>query len=118
MVGSHTRSLAPVNLSLGLKKAQGLKPRICWAFTARLKSCPDTKRSGVDLRFSGPSRGDVFRQSEAEWICSFPFGLNQFPQRIEFGVRSNVVYCGQEINPELPAGNQYSVVTCFRTGSI
>src|SRR5271157_13689 len=53
-------ALAPVNLCLGLKKAQGLKPKFLLRFLARLKSCPDTKRSVVERSaVQRTSRGDV-----------------------------------------------------------
>ena len=38
------------NLPFLLVLTQGLKPRFCWTSTARLKSCPDTKRSNPDYR--------------------------------------------------------------------
>ena len=45
-----------VDLSLAEEKAQGLKPNFFPSFTARLKSCPDTKHQAGDSPKTGPLR--------------------------------------------------------------
>ena len=37
------------------KKRSGLKPRFCWLFMARLKSCPDTKQTATKGSATLPS---------------------------------------------------------------
>jgi hypothetical protein len=47
--------------------AQGLKPCMSGRFAARLKSCPDTKRSP----------GAVFGSGERRWVKAPPFPCSQ-----------------------------------------